>query len=82
MQVFSGENKMPLQAVVESNMPARVRERFEKSNQLRKLTLSGDNRAHRTREANTRRDEILARKAQRAIDVREKNFDPALIRHE
>ena len=73
---------MPLQAAVASNMPARVRERLEKSNQLRKLTLSGDNRAQRTREANTRRDEILAKKAQRAIDILEKNFDPANIRRE
>ena len=71
---------MPLQAVAESKMPPHLRKRLEESQKFRKMTLSADERNKIAIEAQTRRDEEVARKAQKAIETREKHFEPADIR--
>lgn len=46
MNIEVGEqNKMPLQAVAESRMPAGLRKRLEESQKLKKATLSADARS-------------------------------------
>ena len=81
MNMQVGEvNKMPLQAVAESRMPAGLRQRLEESQKFRKMTMSADERNKLAIEAQTRRDEEVAKKAQKAIETREKHFEPADIR--
>jgi len=38
------ENKMPLQAVAESRMPASLRKKLDESQKFRKMTMSADER--------------------------------------
>ena len=78
--IATEENKIPLQAVAESCMPASLRQRLEESQKFRKLTMSADERKQVALEAQVRRDEEVAKKAQKAIETREKHFEPAALR--
>lgn len=74
------EETMPLQAIAESNMPAHIRARLEKSAASRKKAQSQESRDKITKEANERRDEVVAHKVLKAIEAREKYYEPKLLK--
>ena len=77
---FNEENKVPLQAVAEARMPAHLKERLQKSEQLKKQARSLEQANRETVEANVRRDEGIAQKVMTAIETREKHFEPKELR--
>ena len=77
--VVTNENKseqVAFQVVAEQAMPAHLKARLEERAKSRKQALSQEAIERATREANIRRDQIVAEKAQKAIESREKFFEP------
>ena len=67
------------QTNTEWNMPSHLRQKLEQSQKFRKGAMSADEREKRAMEVQARRDEELAKKAQKAIEAQEKHFDPTKV---
>ena len=79
-EIYNEQNNQPLQAVAEARMAAHLKERLEKSEQLKKVAKSLDEKNKDTIEAAIRRDEGIAHKVMTAIETQEKHFIPKQLR--